>query len=145
VIIADKTFTVAGSRERIWECLTKALLRAIPFEQMEFADERKFSALLRLKIGCLSVPTKIKVEIANMVEPETLTTKIRLDGMKGIIRLDQIARFSLKPSDEATTEVAVNLEVENMSMPLRTFFLWKVRSFATDSLDSVERFLHDWV
>lgn len=145
MIIADKTFTIAGSRERIWECLTKALLRAIPFEQMEFANERSFSALLRLKIGCLSVPTKVKLDIANMVEPETLTAKVRLDGMKGIIRLDQIARFGLKLSDEATTDVAVNFEVENMSMPLRTFFLWKVKSFARDSLNSVERFLHDWV
>jgi carbon monoxide dehydrogenase subunit G len=145
MIIAEKTFRVAGSQEKIWEFLTKALLRSIPFEQVEFTDERGFSALLRLKIGYLTLPTKVTVAISNMVEPETFAAKISLSGMGGIIQLDQVARFDVKGSDKAPTEVAAKLEAERMSPLLHTFLLWKVKNFARDFLNNVERLLKDWV
>jgi carbon monoxide dehydrogenase subunit G len=145
MIIAEKTFKIAGSQEKIWEFLTKALLRSIPFEQMEFTDERGFSALLKLKIGYLTLPAKVKVAILNMVDPETFTVKISLSGIGGIIRLEQVARFDVKGSDKGPTEVVVKLETERMSPLLHTFLLWKVKGFARDFLDKVERLLKDWV
>lgn len=144
MMIAEKTFKVAGSQEKIWEFLTKALLRSIPFEQVQFTDERGFSALLRLKVGSLTFPTKVTVAILNMVEPETFVAKISLTGMGGIIQLDQIASFDVKGSNNAPTEVAAKLEAERMSPLLQTFLLWKVKSFARDSLNNVERLLKDW-
>jgi carbon monoxide dehydrogenase subunit G len=145
MVIADKTFTVAGSRERVWDYLTKALMRSIPFEQIEFSDERGFSAGLKLKIGYFALPAKVRVDIAKMVEPETLASRINLNAMAGMVQLEQIARFDVKRVDEKNTEVSVKIETTRMSLLLRTVLLWKVKSFARASLDSVERLLKDWV
>jgi hypothetical protein len=51
----------------------------------------------------------------------------------------------VKGSDKAPTEVAAKLEAERMSPLLHTFLLWKVKNFARDFLNNVERLLKDWV
>ena len=145
MVITDKTFIVAGSRERIWEYLTKALLRSVPFEQIEFFDERAFSALLRLKMACFVLPAKVRVDISNISEKETLAARITLRAMAGILGLQQLARFDLSEIDKETTKVVVKLHAERMSLILRTVAFWKVRSFSRDSLDSVERLIKNWI
>jgi len=144
MVIADKTFTVSTSREKVWDYLTKALLRSIPFEQIQFSDERGFSALLGLKMAFLTLPVNVRLEITDMVEPETFAARIKLRGMAGIVQVDKSARFEVKYLDDEKTEVRVKLEAMRMSLPLRTVFLWKVKSFARDSLDSVECLLREW-
>ncbi len=144
MIIADTKFVINSSRERIWECLIMALMRCIPFERMEFADERSFSALLKIRIGFIALPMQVKMDIVDIIEPETIVTTLKARGMRGMVWLNQKATFKLTAIDKAKTEVAGKLVAEGMATILRIFLLWRVKSFASDSLVSVKGLLKEW-
>ena len=144
MIIAEKKFIINSSRERIWECIIRALMRCIPFEGIQFADERSFAALLKIKIGFITLPMQAKMDIVDIVEPETLVTTLNMRGMQGLVWLNQKSTFSLTAIDENKTEVAGKLAAEGIAPLLRLFLLWKVKSFARESLDNVADLLVQW-
>jgi len=144
MIIAERKFTINSSRERIWECVIIALMRCIPFEGMQFADERSFSAILRMKMGFITLPVRVKMEIIDIVKLETLVTTLQARGLGGLVRFNQKATFTLTPVDESKTEISVKMEAEGMAPLLKIFLLWKVKSFASESLDSVGVLLKEW-
>lgn len=144
MIIAEKAFRVNGSQDKIWGCLTKALLNSMPLEQIDFVDEKRMSAVLRLKMSCLELPLRVNLEISDIVEREILAAKIKATGLRGIIQLSLTVRFSLAGTNNRGCEVSGRLEAEEMSLPVRVLLLWKVKGFARDSLDTVERLLRAW-
>lgn len=144
MIIAERKFTINSSRERIWECIIKALMRCIPFEGMQFADERSFSAILRMKMGFITLPVRIKMEIIDMVKLESIVTTLQARGLGGLVWFNQKATFTLTTVDESKTEVASKMEAEGMAFLLRTLLLWKVKGFARETLDGLEVLLKQW-
>ena len=119
-------------------------MRCIPFEGMQFADERSFSAILRMRMGFLTLPVRIKMEIIDIVKLESIATTLQARGLGGLVWFNQKATFTLTTVDESKTEVASKMEAEGMATFLRIFLLWKVKSFARDSLDSVGVLLKKW-
>ena len=144
-IIAEKTFLVEGSQKRAWDCLTKALLRAMPLEQMNFINERSFSALLMMEMGPLSLPVRMNLEITELEEPERMISKIKAVGMIGLIRFEQTTSFSLHATGPGQTQIMGKMAAENMSFVLNFFLLKKVKNFARQSLDQVESLLKQWI
>jgi len=144
MIIANREFTIDSSRERIWECVVKALMRCMPFEGIQFADERTFSALLRVRIGSIALPMRVTIEIVDIEKLETIAANIKATGIWGLVWFNQKATFTLTTVEENNTEVTATIVAEGMAFLLRTLLLWKVKSFANDSLHSVERFLREW-
>jgi len=140
----ESTFVIEASRERVWECLTKALFRSIPLEQMNFLNERSLIAVLRVRMSRFELPLRVNIEISEISEPEILAATIKATGVKGIIGFNQTVRFTLADTNEGGTKVSARLEAEQMSLPVKTFLLWKVKGFANDSLSSVERLLREW-
>ena len=78
ILIAENNFLVEGAQKRAWDCLTKALLRAMPLEQMNFLSERSFSALLMMKMVPLPLPVRINLEITELEEPERMVSKEKI-------------------------------------------------------------------
>jgi len=144
MIIAEKSFSLNSPPNKVWGYLTKALLTSMPLEQIDFTDEKGMAAVLRLKISCLEMPLRVNINIGEMVEPEILDATITATGFKGIIQITQRARFSLTNTNNQGAEVSGKLDAERMSLPVRVLLLWKVKSFARSSLDTVERLLREW-
>ena len=144
MVIAEKKFTIDTSRERIWSLILKAVLRFMPFERMEVLSEKNFRALLRIKMGFISLPMKVDIEIADISAPEFLVTVIKAKGMRGMVWLNQKSTFKLRKIGEDKTEIACELEEEGMAPLLRMFFLPKVKSFAEDAFKSFEERLRQW-
>ena len=144
MIIADKKFIINSSREKIWECVLKALMRCMSFEAMQFTNERAFSALLRLRIGFIALPMHVKVEIVNIEKFETIEAKIRAKGMGELIWFNQRVSFTLMAINKSKTEVTAEIVNERMALVLRTLLLWKVKNFARETLDRLEVLLRQW-
>jgi len=144
-IIAEKTFLVEGTQKRAWDCLTKALLRAMPLEQMNFINERSFSALLIMKMSPLTLPMRVNLEITELEEPERMISKIKAEGLRGLIRFEQKTSFTLHATGPEQTQIEGKMAAESMSFVLRFFLNRKVKSFARESLDQVESLLKQWI
>ena len=144
MMISEKKFTIDTSWERIWSLILKAVLRFMPFERMEVLSEKNFRALLRIKMGFISLPMKVNIEIADISAPESLVTVIKAKGIRGLVWLNLKSTFRLTKIGEGKTEIACELEEEEMAPLLRMFFLPKVKSFAGDAFKSFEERLRQW-
>ena len=145
MLIAEKNFLVEGTQKKAWDCLTKALLRAMPLEQMNFLNEQSFSALLMMEMGPLTLPVRMNLEITELEEPERMISKIKAEGMRGLIRFEQTTSFTLHATGPDQTQIVAKMEAENMSFVLKLFLIKKVKSFARQSLDQVESLLKQWI
>ena len=144
MMISERKFTIDASQERIWSLIIKAVLRFMPFERMEVLSEKNFRALLRIKVGFISMPMKVNMEIVSIAAPESLVTVIKAKGIRGMIWLDQKSTFKLTKIGENKTEIACELEEEGMSPILRMFLLPMVKSFAKDAFNKFEERLRQW-
>jgi len=145
MVIAEKKFIINSSQQRIWELLLKSVLRFMPFERMRPITEKSVRALLRVKMGFISLPMDVEVEIVEASAPELLVTVLNSKGMGGLINLKQRATFKLVPVDENKTEVDCNIVAEEMGIIVRIFLLWRVRTVARDSFQGLEERLNQWV
>lgn len=144
MIIAERKFLIESSQERIWELILKAVLRFMPFERIEILSDRSFRALLRIKMGFISLPMNVEMSIMSVSPPESLVTVLKTKGMLGMVWLNQKATFRLTMIEDGKTEVACKTVEEGMATLLRVFLLWKVKSFAEDAFKSLEERLRQW-
>lgn len=144
MIIADRKFVINSSRERIWEVLVRALMTCIKLEGMELEDEKTFRAQLKVRMGFIALPMHVKMEIIDILEPETLVTVLKGRGVGGMVWLNQKASFTLTSIDEGKTELACKWMVKEMGSLVRMLLLWKVKSFVTAALDSIKDLVEEW-
>ena len=144
MIIAESNFVIDSSRKRIWELLLKSVLRFMPFERIKPLSEKSVRALLKVRMGFISLPMDVEVEIVEASPPETMVTVLKARGMGGIIWLKQRATFTLVPVGDDKTEVSCKIGLEGMSIIVRTFLLRLVKSFALDSFTGLEERLRKW-
>jgi len=145
MVIAEKQFIINSSQQRIWELLLKSVLRFMPFERMRPTSEKSVQALLRVKMGFISLPMDVDVEIVKASPPELLVTILNSRGMGGLINLKQKATFKLIPKDEDKTTVDCKIVAEEIGIIVRMFLLWRVRAIAWDSFQGLEERLNKWV
>jgi len=144
MIIAESNFSIESPRQRIWELLLKSVLRFMPFERIKPLSEKSVRALLKVKMGFISLPMNVMVEIVEATPPESLVTVLEARGMGGIIWLKQRATFKLASAGEAKTEVACKIALEDMGAIVKIFLLRKVKTFARDSFTGLEDRLRKW-
>jgi len=144
MVIAEKAFIISSSQQRIWEILMKAVLRFMPLERMKPQSEKSVRALLRVKMGLISLPLDVEVEIVDASPPTLLVTTLRAKGMGGVIWLNQRSTFTLTSISEGKTEVACKIAEEGMAILLRVFFLKGIKDFAGDAFSKLEERLRQW-
>ena len=145
MVIAERTFLIDSSRERIWSLILKAVLRLMPFERMEVLSEKKFHALLRIKMGFISLPMNATIEIEDIRTPEFLVTVIKAKGMRNMVWLNMKSTFKLAEVGESKTRIVCELEEEGIAPLLRMFFLPMVKSFSGNAFKSFEERLRQWI
>ena len=145
MVIAEKNFVINSSQKRIWELLLKSVLRFMPFERIRPKSEKSVQALLKVKMGFITLPMDVEVDIVEASAPEKLVTILNSKGMGGLINLKQKATFQLIPAGEDKTTVDCHIEAEKIGILVRLFLLWRVKSVARDSFQGLEERLNKWV
>lgn len=143
-ILAERKFVISSSQQRIWELLLKSVLRFMPFERMRPLSEKSVRALLRVRIGFISLPLDVEVEVVDASPPESMFTVLKSKGMGGLVWLNQKATFTLTPVTEGETEVACKIISEGMGPLVRVFLLRRVRIFAQNAFNRLEELLKQW-
>ncbi len=144
MLIGERKFIIDASRQRIWDLLLRATMRLLPFERCNIRSQTEFSAVLKMKVGPITLPMQVEMEIVDIVPPESMDTMLKAKGMGGIAWINQKSTFKLTAIDEGKTEVEAKIFAEGMSPLLKWFFLPMVRSFAADSYKFLEERLRQW-
>ena len=144
MIIAQRKFVIDSPRERIWELILRAVMRLMPFEKMEIKNPRSFGALLKVKIGPITLSMQAQGDIVDIVPPESVVTVLKARGMGGLVWLNQRAIFTLTPVAEGKTEINCEVADEGMAPLLRTLLSWKVKSFTEEAFKGLEERLRQW-
>jgi carbon monoxide dehydrogenase subunit G len=144
MFIGERKFIIDASRQRIWDLLLRATMRLMPFERCDIHSQTEFSALLRMKMGPITLPMQVEIKIVDIVSPESLNTILKAKGMGGIVWINLKSIFKLTAIDGGKTEVDAKIFAEGMSPLLRLLFLPKVRSFARNSYKFLEERLRQW-
>lgn len=144
MMIAEREFIIDSSRERIWALISKAVLRLMPFERMQIRSEKNFHAVLRMKMGIITLPVNVEIELVDICAPESLVTTLKAKGMWGMFWLNQKSTFTLTAIGEDKTDVVCKIVDEGMAVLLRILLLWKVKYFAEDAFKNLEERLRQW-
>ena len=144
MIIAEKKFVINSSQQRIWELLLKAVLRFMPFEKMRPLTEKSVRALLKVKMGFISMPMDVEVEVTEASPPEFMITMLRSKAMGGIVWINQKATFTLTPISEDKTEVACQIADDGMGIIVKLFLLWRVKTVSQEAFNGLEERLRQW-
>jgi hypothetical protein len=115
------------------------------FERMKPLNESSVSALLRVKMGFMSLPMFVNVEVKETSAPEHMVALINSKGMGGIIQIKQKATFTLTQVDEGNTEITCNIDDDGMGILIRVFLLWRIKTVARDTFNRIEELLTQWV
>jgi carbon monoxide dehydrogenase subunit G len=143
----EKTFVIGSSPERIWELLLKAILRCMPLERMKPLSDNNVSALLRVKLGFISIPMGVNVETADVSPSESVVTIVKAKGLCGFVWLNQRFTFILKKVSEEETEITCKVVYEEMSPLLKVSWVLLshfVEAMAKDTFNLLEERLKQW-
>jgi len=128
----------------LWNQLTKALLRSLPLEQMNFINEYSFTATLLMKMIRITIPFSVKVVISDIREPDSLKCNVELSGLKGFIKIKQVAGFELQKSESDRTTILAQMETVDTSVFLEALLSLKIRAFMKETFDTMESLLNEW-
>ncbi len=139
-LIAERKFAVDSSRERLWQLIARVVFSSLSsVERMEIIDENNWQALLKVKLGFITLNMDLKGETIDTTPPEMIGVRLRATGMGGIAKLDQKVTIKLDPLDDARTEVTCRAVAYGMGSLFKLFLLGRARSFATETFDSIEK------
>lgn len=138
-LIAERKFVIEASQKRLWELIGGAILISLPgLGRMEVLDEVTWQALLRVKLGLLTLNMNLKAEMVDMSPPHALGVRLNARSKGGILRLNQKVTITFTPLDEAKTEVGCKAVAEDMGILFRLFTLGRARSFALVVFDNIQ-------
>lgn len=102
--VAQGQFIIKASRERVWELLGRTIYRCLPLEKMNVINETTACAVFRWRLGLISLPLNLKLELVDISPPDSLGSRIRVrKGMFQVAALE--VTFKLRSLDKDRTEV----------------------------------------
>ena len=140
-MFAERRFVIAAPRERIWDLIGRVTIDSLNLEGFNYEDERNFTALIRAKVGFISLPMHLKGEIADITPPQTLVTVLKVTGLRGMIRLSQKVTYTLNSVDTGKPEVSCKSAGEMMRGPIGIALTPVAKGFAMKVLADVEKLL----
>ena len=138
-VIAERRFVAEASIERVWDLLGRVMFDSLHgLERVNVIDERNFRAILRVKLGFISLTARLKGEMADISPPGFLAVVLRVRFLRGMLQLGQKVTFRLTAVDEGKTEVVCRAQAEGMGTLFRWLLLGKAREFAGETLSRIE-------
>ena len=138
-VIAERKFVIEASQERLWQLIGGVIFDSLPsLERMEIVDENNWSALLKVKLGLITLNMKLTGQMVEVIPPERLGVRLSIRGKGGIVRLSQKVNIAFTPIDEAKSEVACKAVAEGVGTFFKIFLLGQARGFAGSIFDKME-------
>ncbi|MBN1228035.1 MAG: hypothetical protein JXA79_13670 [Deltaproteobacteria bacterium] len=144
MIINERTFDVNASIQRIWKLLLKALLRCLVLERMKPVSVKLVHALLRVKVGFITFPMNLTVEVIDMMPNDSLVTSITVQAPGKLFCLKQKCTFKLTSHENNRTEITCQMLVEKMGIVKKIFLLPEIRKFSQNTFNNLEDLLKQW-
>jgi len=142
--LAEKSFKVEASRERVWRLIGKVIFSSLPgMENMEILDENNFRALLRMKTLGVPVTVKLKGEMMDVTPPDSFSVRLFIEGLGGLFQADQRVSFAMTPLEKKKTAVNCRATVQGLGFLPRLFLLGQARSFANSTFEAIEKRLKE--
>ena len=133
--LAQKNFDIDAPQQRVWKVLGSAVFQCLPLEEMNILNQTTFHAVLRWRLGFISIPLNLRVKLVDIVAPHSLGSVIQ--AKKGIIQLGLKVTFTLRPVNEGKTEVICSATEEGTGNIMgRIMRRWQ-RNFAGQVFDSI--------
>jgi len=137
--LAERKFTIDASQERVWNLLGKVIFRSLPgLERIQIKDQDRFSALLRVKLGLITLSMDVSAELVDISPPQSLAVLLRMKGVWGMVALTQRVMFALRSVNHGKTEVISKATGEKVSPFLGIILIRKAKSFALDTFRKIE-------
>jgi len=138
-ILSQRKFTIDASQERVWNLLGKVIFDSLPgLERIQIRDQDRFGALLRVKVGFITLNMDVSGEMVDLSPPQSLAIVLYLKGMWGMFRLNQRVIFALSSVNHGKTAVTSKALGEKLGFLFRIIFMRKAKSFAHDIFRSIE-------
>ena len=134
--LAHRQYVIAASRQRVWDLLASTIIQCMPVEQMQIVNDTTFLGVLRLKLGAIEVPLRLKVRAADISPIESLATVVTVE--KGVFQSSLKVTFALTEAGEKSTSVACAASEEKGSLLMR-LLRRQQRSFAGQMFDSIKQ------
>lgn len=137
--LAERKFTIDASQERVWNLLGRVIFRSLPgLERIQIKDQDRFSALLRVTLGLITLNMDVNAEMVDISPPQSLAVVLHMKGVGGMVRLNQKVMFALSPVHQNKTEVSSTAMGERAGPVFRIIFMRRAKSFAHDIFRSIE-------
>jgi hypothetical protein len=129
VELARHTCTIEASQPRVWDVLAGNVIQSMPIEQMEFLNETTLVAVLNFRALFVTVPVKLKVEVAEIAPMDSFTTLVTASrfGIGATLRVS----YTLAEVADEQTSVTCTV-VEESGHPLTALIRWQQRRFAAE-------------
>jgi carbon monoxide dehydrogenase subunit G len=145
-VIAERSFIVESSRERVWDLIGKVIFRSLPgMENIVIVDESNFEASLKMKVLLLELRMKLKGQIVDMSPPDSLAVKLAIEGPGGLFRIILKVTIVTPSIEEGRTAVACQVTAERMGILLSGLSLGYPRRFSQSTFEAIENRLKDLV
>lgn len=113
--------TLNSLPEDVWKILLdpEVLARVTPgIKRLESLGENKYDTISEIKLGPVNGAFKGKMEVTDLVEPESFTLKMRMNSKIGNVSAE--CKISLKTQSASQTEVVFSGDAK-LSGPLARF------------------------
>ena len=138
-VIAERKFVLEATRDRVWNLIGRVVLGNMPgLERIEVIDETNIRGLLKVRVAFVTFPMHLQVKVVEFEPPRLFGVLLSSKSKWGIIGLNQRATFILNSVNTNKTEVVCKSVAEGMGTLFRLIALWRVKSLATETLNSIE-------
>ena len=142
--MAEKSFEVEASQDRVWRLIGKVIFSSLPgMENMEILDENNFRAVLRMKTLGIPVSVRLKGEMMDVTPPDSFSVRLFIEGLGGLFQADQKVSFAMTPLEKKKTAVNCKATVQDLAFLPRLFLLGQARSFANSTFEAIEKRLKE--
>ena len=138
-LIAERKFVVEASQERLWQLIGRVVFSSFHgVERMEIIDENNWQALLRVKLGFITLNMNLTGEMVDVSPPESLGVNLKARSKVRVLQLNQKITINFTQVDETKTEVTCKAIAEGVGTLFRLFLLGRTRGFAKSTFDIIE-------
>jgi len=102
-VIAKTNFVVEASKQKVWDLLAPVIFQQLPLEQVDITGLDTFKAILRWRLGFLSLPFYVKGKMVDVFDPDSLGCVLSVK--RGPIRMRVKVGISLQTTDGNRVEI----------------------------------------
>lgn len=138
-VFSERKFVLEASQERIWGLLGRVIIDSLEMERFHARDDRNFNALTKVKVAFITITMQVSGTMTDISPPKALSVLLEVKGIGGMIQLNQKTTFTLSARNKDQTEMVCQMSGERIGFPLGIFLMPRVKSFAGEILESIER------